>query len=168
MRFTPKSEAEVVSDTLFPAGIYPFEVISAADKISKAGNEMIELKIMVYGNDGDTTKVFDYLMEKVAYKLRHFAETVGLLSKYELGVLEAADCEGRTGYCKLVIDNKDPAYLPKNSVKDYGRKEAADQAKPMTPANPSRPAMSQAHRASMDAQAPAPAVAGDFDDDMPF
>lgn len=167
MRFSPKTADEIVADSLLPAGEYPFEVLAAQDKLSKAGNEMIELKLAVYSQDGDQTHVFDYLLEKIAYKLRHFAEAVGLLDKYEKGEFSAFDCEGKNGYCKLAIDSSNPNYPPKNTVRDYVVKEAstAVSAKP-APINPARPAMTLAHKASMAAQAPVPA--GSFDDDIPF
>ena len=162
MKFTPKTADEIAADTLLAAGVYPFEVLKAANKFSKAGNEMIEMVIGVYDSGGDCVHVFDYLLEKLAYKLRHFAETTGQMEKYENGELLAIDCEGKSGFCKIVIDTQ-PGYAPRNSVKDYV--VAASDEKPAT-ANPSRPTMTPAHKASMAAQAPA--ASGAFDDDIPF
>lgn len=120
MRFEPKSEADVASANLFPAGTYDFEVQAAEDQVSKAGNEMIKLTLRVYAQDGSFTTVFDYLLESVAYKLRHAAAACGLMRAYDSGRLEASDFEGRSGRCKLRIQkDKDGQYPDKNTVSDY-------------------------------------------------
>jgi len=120
MRFTPKSEKEIAESNLLPEGEYPFEISSGADKISKAGNEMIELWVRVYKPDGSFNQVADYLMESMAYKLRHAAEACGLLDKYEAGSIVGTDFVGKTGMLKLNI-TKDKAgqYPDKNGIKDY-------------------------------------------------
>lgn len=162
MKFQPKSADEIVMDSLLNPGIYPFEVMSAEDQFSKSGNEMIKLKLAVFGPDNQQAHVYDYLLEKLAHKLRHFAEAVGLLAKYESGELSAFDCREKTGYVKLIVDDKDPAYPPKNTVKDYvpepKEKPAVQESIPMAPK----------HQAAMAAQAPAPAPKAAFDDDIPF
>ena len=52
MKFTPMTEAEIVSASLLEAGEYPFEVLAASEEISKAGNEMIRVKLAVFGPNG--------------------------------------------------------------------------------------------------------------------
>jgi hypothetical protein len=133
--------------------------LDAVDTLSKAGNEMLKLKLMVFG-DGSSPHVYDYLLEKLAYKLRHFAETTGLLAAYEAGELTAEMCLNREGYCKLVIERQD-GYEPRNNVKDYIVKEKAAAPDPLTavPATAPRPAPPRPR--------PVPAAAG-FDDDIPF
>lgn len=171
MKFEPKSESEIASDSLLAAGVYPFEVMVATDEISKAGNEMIKLKLCVYADDGDTAHIYDYLMEKVAYKLRHFADAAGMLISYDHGELTAAQCAGKSGYCKIVIDNKDPSYLPKNVVKDYVANRENGSSKQERPGKPSqqpRPQSSQDARNKASMAAQAPVAPGGFDDDIPF
>ena len=161
MRFEPKSSEELAMESLLPEGVYPFEVMQATDKISQAGNEMIELKLVVFG-DGSTPHVFDYLLEKLAYKLRHFAETTGLLAAYEAGELTAEMCLNREGYCKLAVEKK-AGYEPRNTVKDYvvpKDKAASDPLTAVPAPPPPRPRPQPA---------PQPVAAGaDFDDDIPF
>ena len=164
MRFEPKTADEIAADALLAAGTYPFEVLRAADKFSKAGNEIIELKLGVY-DGGDCVHVFDYLLEKLAYKLRNFAETTGQLDKYEKGELLAADCEGKTGFCKVIVDVQ-PGYSPKNAVKDYLLAASDDKPVAAKPTNPARPTMTPAHKASMAAQMPDGKEP--FSDDIPF
>lgn len=164
MKFIPKTEEELARESLLEAGTYPFEVLNASDEISKAGNEMIKIKVNVFGNNGEQVHVFDYLMEKMAFKLRHFAESAGLLADYNRGELSAISCVGRGGYVKVEIEAQ-AGYAPRNVVKDYVVKEQlAPSAIPArsTPSVPRNPR----HTASMQAQAPI--AAGDLDDDIPF
>lgn len=135
MRFTPKTENEIAAENLLAPGIYGFEIIEAKDEVSRAGNEMIKLTVHVF-DDGQPVTIFDYLMEKVAYKLRHAAEACGLLSDYEHGLLNAADFEGRTGRCKVVIQkDKSGQYPDKNGIADYLKADATS-----APARPKAPA----------------------------
>ena len=158
------TEDELIQSSLLPAGIYPFEVMMAADKISKTGNEMIELKLNVFG-DNQEAHVFDYLLEKMAFKLRHFAEATGLIGEYERGELQALSCLNKMGYCKLGIDKGNGSFPPKNVVLDYVKAEVAG-----APATKN----SLLEALSPDTPKPtsqlAPAAAGDkpFDDDIPF
>ncbi len=122
MRFTPKSSEELARESAarlcLPPGVYDCEVLEAEDAISKAGNEMIAMVLAVYDSEGQQRKVRDWLLESVAYKLRHACETFGLAEKYEAGELEAGDFIGRPGRVKLKV-TKDPNYPDKNSVADY-------------------------------------------------
>lgn len=120
MKFTPKSEKQIAEEGLLPEGTYGFEVAKAEDKVSKSGNDMIEVNLRVFNTDGSFVFVRDYLMEKISYKLRHFAEAAGLLEKYESGEFTASDCEGRTGNVKIIIKKDTTGQYPdKNEVRDY-------------------------------------------------
>jgi hypothetical protein len=118
MKFTPKTEAEIREAGLLPAGEYPFEVIDAQDTQSKAGNEMISLKLRVWRPDGTTVQMRDWLLDAIEYKLRHFCDTTGLLAVYGLGDLTADHCIGKTGTVKVGVQDDDK-YGPQNAVKDY-------------------------------------------------
>lgn len=120
MRFSPKNDDELNSFELLPAGEYDFKVIKAKDRISSAGNEMIELEIDVYSVDGKKVRVFDYLLEAMAFKLKHFCQAVGLSNEYEEGSLSAGMCFSRVGRCKIEIKHdKTGEYSDRNIVKDY-------------------------------------------------
>lgn len=134
MHYTPKSEKEVSETGLWPAGKYGFEIAKATDSVSKVkpdgtgGNEMIELTVKLFNDDGQSKSVFDYLMplESVAYKLRHASAACGLLEKYETGLLMAEDFVGKTGFLKLKIQkDKTGQYPDKNVIADYVAEEAA-------------------------------------------
>ena len=119
MRFKPKSEQEASAMPLIPHGVYPYKVISAKDKQSKKGNPMIEIKLAIYHPDGRGQFLTDYLMESVAYKLRHFCHTTGFGARYDAGEVTAQECEGREGYLRIVVEDGKGEYGPQNRVKDY-------------------------------------------------
>lgn len=120
MKFSPKSEKEIAEVNLLPEGSYPYQISQGEDKISKAGNEMIQLLVRVFKPDGSFNLVTDYLMEAVAHKLRHAADASGLTAKYESGQLLGADFVGKTGNLKLKIQkDKNGVYSDKNVIADY-------------------------------------------------
>lgn len=118
MKFTAKTEDQIARESLLDAGEYDFEVANAEDKVSKAGNDMIELTLKVFRPDGGFIPSRDYLMEKMAFKLIHFCKSVGLMPSYDAGTLTAQECVGRAGRLKLVVEEQ-PGYQPRNAVKDY-------------------------------------------------
>lgn len=117
MQFASKTEQQIQEESLIPAGEYDFTVQEAAEKKSKAGNDMIQLDMDVYVGDR-TRPMKDWLMESMAYKLRHFCYAVGLGAKYDAGTLTAQDCEGKSGKVKIV-QKQNGDYGLQNSVKDY-------------------------------------------------
>lgn len=121
MRFTAKTQKQLDEEKLLPDGIYDFQVSSAAEKISKSGNEMIEIWLRVYKPDGTFIQIRDFLMEAMQHKLLHICEALGLQDKYASGTLSDKDfVEGMSGKLKLGI-KKDTTgnYSDQNSVKDY-------------------------------------------------
>jgi hypothetical protein len=124
MNFTPKKENELTR-RLLPDGVYNFEIMEGTDKISSEGNEMIELKIGIWDGDTIVSRVFDYLVEKVDYKLRHAADACGLITQYETGSLTGPMFEGKTGKVKLGTQkDKNGKYADKNVIKDYIKRES--------------------------------------------
>ena len=120
MEFTPKTEEEIKAANLLEAGDYDFDVLVAEDAISSKGNEMIKVNLGIYTGDKVRGRIFDYLMPSMEAKLRHFCDTVGLLKEYESGSLSANMCEGRSGKCRIIIqEDKAGKYDPKNTIKDY-------------------------------------------------
>ena len=131
MRFQPKTEQEIQAMNLIAPGVYQFEVIAAKDKMSKKGNEMIEVQLKIWDINGHEHFVYDYLLESMSYKLKHFTDVTGLADKYAAGNLEASDCVGMCGNVELIIQSGQPKpdgsgnYPDKNAVKDYIAKGAA-------------------------------------------
>ena len=124
MNFSPKTQAEIDAMGLIKAGTYPFAVSTAKDKISKSGNEMIELNLEVFDSEGKSHHMFDYLLEAMAGKLFAFCTSTGMEQKYHAGTLTSYDCIGRSGYVEIEIQKgkENPqggTYPDKNSVKRY-------------------------------------------------
>lgn len=122
MKFAPKTEEELRAEAekrgAWPPGIYDADITSAVEKLSKAGNDMIELTLQIYHpEDGATRQVFDWLLEAMAYKLRHCCEAAGLSDAYNAGSLEAYQLEGKSVKVKLGIDTK--AEIKRNRIIDY-------------------------------------------------
>ena len=129
MKFTPKTEKELKAENerlLLPARKepYPATVTKAVNKVSKSGNEMIEITLAVYADDGSLRIVTDYLMEAMAHKLFHFAEATGNMDAYGEGTLSENDCDGREVFVKIGIDPAKGDYSAKNVVKDYFSKQS--------------------------------------------
>lgn len=126
MKITPKSEAQIIEESLVPVGLYDFEVVEAADTTSSNGNEMIVLIHHIYSEAGKKYSIKDYLLESFAFKLRHACDACGILNIYESGNLIADDFLGKTG--KLEIkhgpDSRDKA-VTQASVKDYVKRSSA-------------------------------------------
>ena len=131
MKFTPKSQEELDFENLLPKGEYDFEVVKAEDAVSKKGNEMIKVNLKVFHGEGFQF-VTDYLMEAMAYKLRHFFETVGMIDAYNAGSVQSADLVGVCGKVRIDIEPErtvekngvSTTFAAKNTVKDYGSKAA--------------------------------------------
>lgn len=123
MKFTPKSEDDLKREALLAPGTYDFEVVSADEAVSKKGADMIALKLRIFSDQGERS-VRDWLMPSMGFKLRHFAETTGMLAAYDAGTFNAEDCKGRSGRVILVIKDSEQ-YGPQNNVKDYEKKAAA-------------------------------------------
>lgn len=105
---------------LLPPSWYDFEVMTAEEKISKAGNEMLAIKLKVFRPNGGEAHIYDYLMELMPDKLADFCEAVGVTDKYDVGQLRAIDCMERTGKVKIAIEeDKEGKYPPKNVAKSY-------------------------------------------------
>ena len=120
MKFAAKTDKELESMGLLSKGEYDFDVLKASDEISKEkGNEMIKLTLAVYPLEGDKVTVFDYLLEAMSFKLKHFCDSVGLSKEYAEGHIMADMCVSRSGRCKLDVQGETKEYPAKNVVKDY-------------------------------------------------
>lgn len=156
MKFTPKTEQELAEQGLAPKGTYPFDVVTAEERVSKtSGRDMIAVEIVFYLPDGGSRKITDYLMESVAFKLHSFCKSTGLLAKYNQGNFGAEDCEGRSGYVNIAIEPSKPKedgsgdWPAKNKVASYssGPDKKSDVA--TTPKPSARPAPSEAQQANV-------------------
>jgi|ERR1700684_1960419 len=123
MKVTPYSEEEFKSRKLMSPAIYEFRIHESREKISKNGQEMIEIILKVSDSiNGRIFTIFDYLMdtETMGFKIRHIYECVGMIEKYESGNIDAKDLLGKSGLVKVGV-KKDPnkIYDDKNVALDY-------------------------------------------------
>jgi len=135
MRFEPMTDnaadTQANAFRLWKRGLYDFEVVEAEDRTSKAGNDMVELQVRIYNQEGRSRVIFDYLVatEATGYKIRHFASATGMLAQYEKGELDAKQMLGKTGRCQLGIQkDKQGLYPDKNIINDYVPKVAGGES----------------------------------------
>lgn len=152
MRYTPKSEEEIAAENLCPEGLYDFEVFSATDSTSKAGNDQIVLELDVFG-PSRKYRITDYLgaTPKMQWKLRHFMDSVNMLPVYESGNIQAVDLVGACGKAKIVTKPASGSFPEKSAVGDYLKRADWDKHK---------------NAASVAASAPTSTPA-ESDDDLP-
>jgi hypothetical protein len=129
MRVNPRSEADAVKAarrSLLKPGWHDARIIEAAEKPSKAGNDMIELAVAVPDGDGGERTLRDWLTgaNMGALKLRHAAEAVGALAQYDAGELGQADFPGHTVQVKISVEKR-RGYPDSNKIEDYRACSAA-------------------------------------------
>ena len=160
MQFLPQTADQLNSARLIPDGAEcDFEVMTAENKISKAGNDMIAVKLCVWHGEREV-HVYDYLMATMGFKLLHFCEAAGLTDRYASGGLDASDCHRKTGRAVIGLEPASGNYSAKNVVRDYvGHRETkvvkVGASAPPAPTN----------RAAVARPAPASPATGD---DIPF
>jgi hypothetical protein len=136
MIIKPRSEADAMKAakaTPLPPGWYHGRITCAAGKRSKRGNDMIELTVIVPAEDGSERTIRDWFTDSplAALKIRHAAEAVGALAKYEAGEIAAADLagdavgagQGHDVRVKLIVEKR-RGYADANRIVDYAAAEA--------------------------------------------
>ncbi len=119
MEFQAKSKQEIEDSKLWPKGSYGFEILEAQETKSKAGNEMFEIRVRVSDDDGASRVLTDYLLPKRAEKLYGCCAALGLLDKYNSGVLSHDDFVGGTGKLLLAVEKGKNGYPPRNVIQEY-------------------------------------------------
>mgnify|MGYP003661776172 CR=1 FL=1 len=66
-------------------GNYNAQIINAEPKTSKAGNEMIEVKMNI-DHDGESTHVWDYAVFHIDWKMDDIKSSIGLSSEDDVTV----------------------------------------------------------------------------------
>jgi hypothetical protein len=135
------NEEEDQMRNVFEKGGYAFQVKSIESKKTKSGNNlMLVVELSVHDSKfARTINVKDWIvldMEEMAWKLRHFAATCGLLEKYDAEELDAKDFLGKYGVVKLSIREyeQDGELRKANAVADY-IKPGKENLKEATPSN---------------------------------
>lgn len=135
MKYTPYTEAQIQGMNVMDEGIYPFQVIDVitTDKLNnpmvdRNGIEMAKLKLCVWDKDNKERTIFTYISGdgNFAYKLRHYAHTLGMISDYEQGFFNIHNTVGKSGTADIVIkkgtlkqDGSGELWADRNDVKDF-------------------------------------------------
>src|SRR3954453_13354936 len=88
VKTTVRSDSEVLDAARkakpLPNGQYEAEITEAVDSISKRNREMLVLNVTVYGPDGDTRTIRDYLTDAalVASRFRRLCEACSVIDRY--------------------------------------------------------------------------------------
>jgi hypothetical protein len=157
MRYTPYSEAEIQSMGVMDEGVYPFQVLEVivTDKYNaplrdKNGIDMAKLKLLVWDKDSRERTLYTFISGdgNFAYKLRHFAKTLGMLADYENGSFDIERTQGKEGFANLVIkkgtlknDGSGEMWADRNDVKDFvdapvpGQAQASPSTQPVAQPN---------------------------------
>lgn len=120
--FSPKKDEELV--ILLKEGEGTFNVLSATERLSKKGDQMIELLLECWDGQNGHANIFDYLIFNdnlfCHRKIKHFCYGVGLQKEYENGKITANDCLGKSGGLLIGIQKDFSGKYPdKNSVSDF-------------------------------------------------
>ena len=134
MRYTPYSEAEIKSMNIMDAGTYSFQISdvettkNGQSMTDKNGNEMCKLKLLVWDANKRERVIYTFISgdSNFAYKLRHFAKTLGKISEYEAGTFNVSQTIGLSGVAEIVIkkggpksDGSGDVWADRNDVKDF-------------------------------------------------
>jgi hypothetical protein len=108
------------ADALIPEGQYKFRVKDAREKRSTAGNDMLNLKLVLYVN-GREVLYWDslILLPKMFWKIEHFCETTGLTDALNAGRLMAQDCQDKEGWIDIVQKIDQSTGVLDNQTRDY-------------------------------------------------
>lgn len=123
MRFTPKTDEEIKAASPdfepWPIGDVDFEIAEAIERQSAAGNDMIELKMLIFNHEGRRRVISDYLLSNQQWKLKQACYSCGMHAAYDNGVTDAEDFVGRTGKLKIGVQPASEQYKAKNKVTAY-------------------------------------------------
>jgi hypothetical protein len=121
MKFKPQTEEEsaLAERRPLPAGIYDAEVLLAEETRSKAGNDMLKIKLAVYRPNGGQEWVWDYITD-TSYRLGQLMTACGLSEQYLKGEVHPDELEGKSFKVTLKIDPARGDFSERNSVGRYG------------------------------------------------
>jgi hypothetical protein len=135
MKYTPYTEAQIQSMNVMEPGIYNFQVLEVItwdqygkELKDKNGNDMAKIKLAITDAEYRERPLFTYITGDgaFAYKLRHFARSIGMIQQYEEAVFNIAETVGKRGLADIVIkrgtfklDGSGEMWPDRNDVKDF-------------------------------------------------
>jgi hypothetical protein len=105
---------------LLRAGRYPARITEAVERQSKAGNDVLELQVVVTASDGSERTFRDWLTasDRGAQKARNCCLAVGELHAYEAGEISAELFPGHDVQVTIGI-RKQRGWPDANEINDY-------------------------------------------------
>jgi hypothetical protein len=121
MKFKPQTEEEAASAERrpLPAGTYDAEVLEVVETRSKAGNDMLKIKLGVFRPQGGHDWIYDYITD-TSYRLGQLMSACGLSEQYQKGEVHPDELEGKSFKVTLKIDPARGDFSERNSVGRYG------------------------------------------------
>ena len=121
MKFKPQTEEEAAAAErkTLPAGIYDAEVLEVVETRSKAGNDMLKIKLGVFRPQGGHDWVYDYITD-TSYRLAQLMTACGMSEQYKKGEVEADEIQGKCFQVTLKVDPARGDFSERNSVGRYG------------------------------------------------
>ena len=117
IEYNPEDATETNDFQPFPVGEYEAEVIEANQMVSKAGNDMIRLNLVVTNDKGGTTRIYDYIVvPKTLYKLKSICRCLSI--KFD-GTLDEQILVDKRMKVRVGIDKGDDKYPAKNRIDRY-------------------------------------------------
>lgn len=130
MKHNALTEEQIAEAGLMTEGIRDFTITKATEKQSAKGNDMFELDLSVYDDEGNPRNVRDWVMPLFPKKFKHLHDALGLLDVYAKGETTSEDLEGKSGKLMLKIGeprkDKNGLDVRYNEVADYVKRTAGE------------------------------------------
>lgn len=111
------NKAEEKKFICLPKGEYEVEINEVVQKVSKAGNDMLEITLTAYAEDGRRVRLFDYIVnDSGLWKLKAICKAVGI--EFD-GTLEEQLLVGKRMMAKIDLCKATDKYPEKNQVSEY-------------------------------------------------
>jgi len=117
IEYNPEDATEANDFQPFPVGEYEAEVIEADQMVSKAGNDMIRLNLVVTNDKGGTTRIYDYIViPNTLFKLKSICRCLSI--EFD-GTLDEQILVDQRMKVKVGIEKGDDKYPAKNRIDRY-------------------------------------------------
>ena len=111
------SKVEEKKFICLPEGEYEVKIVDVVQKTSKNGNDMLELTINAYDEDGRQVRVFDWIVNPTGlWKLKKICEATGIEFT---GEIDEQRLVGLNLMAKLQLRKATDKYPERNQIADY-------------------------------------------------
>ena len=113
---------EIEEKDLLPDGIYKFHVLRGNLGQSKAGNQMLTVKVEVFGEKMASHHIYDYVLPDhptMAWKLATFMASIGKQAEYDSGDVNVEGLTGASGMCKVGMQKAAGDWPAKNVIREW-------------------------------------------------